>query len=143
GGPVAVGLADRIARLRRELDEEQADGRLVDRLEEIRLLQAEVNVKEGRFAAELALPEYRQAFAEYGLRATEARAAAARIRGRPPAVRGPLVAALDHWLDLERQAKAPEADWLARVLAEADPDDWRQRLRAARGRDDQEALEEL
>jgi tetratricopeptide (TPR) repeat protein/predicted Ser/Thr protein kinase len=142
-GPVDPGLAERVGDLLHKLDEEEADRRLVARLEEIRLLQAEVNVKEGRFAMELALPEYRRAFAGYGLRAMEAPAAAARIRGRPPAVRGALVAALDHWLALARQEKAPEAGWLGRVLAAADRDAWRQRLRVARGRKDRRALERL
>jgi tetratricopeptide (TPR) repeat protein len=143
GEPVEPGLAERVAALRYELDDEQADRVLVARLEEARLLQAEVNVKEGRFALELALPEYRQAFIDYGLRAMVAPAAAARIRGRPPAVRGALVAALDQWLDLARREKASEVGWLERVLAAADPDDWRRRLRAACGSKDRRALEKL
>src|SRR5207245_888569 len=44
-----------------------ADCRLVVRLEEIRLLQSDVRAKENHFAPERALPEYRQAFKEYGL----------------------------------------------------------------------------
>jgi tetratricopeptide (TPR) repeat protein/predicted Ser/Thr protein kinase len=142
-GPVDPGLGERVAALRRELNEEEADRLLVARLEEARLLQAGLNVKEARFALELALPEYRKAFADYGLRATEAPAASRRIRSRPRAVRGALVAALDDWLDLARQQKAPEAGWLRRVLAAADPDDWRQRLRVARGKKDLRALEGL
>ena len=76
------------------------------------------------------------AFDGYGLRpeATEPGEAADRVRSRPPEIRGPVVAALDHWLDLARHEKAPEADWLAGVLSAADPDDWRQRLRIAAGR---------
>jgi tetratricopeptide (TPR) repeat protein/serine/threonine protein kinase len=144
GGPVEPGLAERVVVLRRALDEEQADRQLAARLEEIRLLQAEVNVEEGRFARERALPEYRQAFAEYGLRpAAMAPADAVALLGRRPAVRDPVVAALDEWLDLARREKAAEVGWLERVLAVADPDDWRQRLRVARGRWDRQALEDL
>src|SRR5207249_4918216 len=44
-----------------------ADCRLVVRLEEIRLLQSDVRAKENHFAPERALPEYRQAFKDYGL----------------------------------------------------------------------------
>src|SRR5262249_48742292 len=60
-GPVEPGLAERVAALRSELDDEQAVRRLVAGLEQIRLLQAELNVKQGRFAVEEALPQYRKA----------------------------------------------------------------------------------
>jgi RNA polymerase sigma-70 factor (subfamily 1) len=69
--------------------------------------------------------------------------AAAQIRRRPATVRATLVAARDHWLILARHQKAAEADWLERVLSTADPDPWRQSGRAARGRDDRQALEKL
>jgi serine/threonine protein kinase/Flp pilus assembly protein TadD len=144
-GAAEPGLAQRVQCLLRELAEEEADRRLLARLEEIRLLQAEVNVKQDRFLLERALPEYQQAFKDYGLQ-MEARAppeAAALIRCRPPAVRGTLVATLDHWLDLARREKSSEANWLERVLSAADSDAWRQRLRAARGRRDRQALEQL
>jgi predicted Ser/Thr protein kinase/tetratricopeptide (TPR) repeat protein len=144
GGPVGPGLAERVGVLLHEMNEEEADRRLVARLEAVRLLGAEVNVKENLFAGERTLPEYRKVFADYGLRAEEASAeAAARIRRRPPGVRDPAIAALDHWLYLARKEKAREAFWLERVLAAADPNDWRQRLRAARGRRDRQALEDL
>jgi tetratricopeptide (TPR) repeat protein len=139
------GLTGRVQEVLRELAEEEADRRLVARLEEIRLLQADVNVKEDRFLLERALPEYRRAFADYGLQA-EARPpaeTAALLRGRPTAVRATLIAALDHWLDLARREKSSEADWLEQVLSAADPDPWRQRLRAARRRGDRNALEQL
>jgi tetratricopeptide (TPR) repeat protein/predicted Ser/Thr protein kinase len=144
GGPVAPGLGKRVANLLRDLDDEEADRRVVARLEEVRLLQAEVDARESRFTPERALPEYRQVFADYGLRVGgEPAEAAARIRRRPAGVQGPVVAALDDWLDLARPEKAAEASWLERVLAAADPDDWRQRMRAARGRRDRRALLEL
>jgi tetratricopeptide (TPR) repeat protein/predicted Ser/Thr protein kinase len=144
GGLVEPRLAEQIGILLREMNEEEADRRLVAHLEAVRLLQAEVNVKANLFARERALPEYRKVFADYGLRAGEApEEAAARIRRRPPGVRDPAVAALGQWLDLARREKAPEAGWLEQMLAAADPDDWRQRLRAARGRRDRQALEDL
>jgi tetratricopeptide (TPR) repeat protein/predicted Ser/Thr protein kinase len=143
GGPPAPGLAERIADLRRELDEEEADRRLVGRLEEIRLGVAEVN-EEGQFAGKRAWAQYRQAFADYGLRVgSDATEAAARIRGRPPTVRGPAVAALDVWLSRARREDPAEVGWLEEVLAAVDPDDWRQRVRAARVAGDQQALEKL
>jgi serine/threonine protein kinase/Flp pilus assembly protein TadD len=144
-GAADADLADRVRTLLRELADEVADAELVARLEELRLLQAEVNVKTEHFADESAIGDYRRAFAGYGLRAgaTAPEEAAARLRGRPPAVRATLVAALDHWLILARCDDSSEAGWLERVLSAADPDDWRQRLRAARRDRDGEALRRL
>ena len=138
-------LAVRVQGLLRELAEEEADVRLVARLEEIRLLQAEVNVKDDRFVRGTALPDYRRAFEDYGLRAeaTAPEGAAGLLRCRPAVVRGTLVAALDHWLILARQTQAPEAGWLERVIATADTDPWRQRVRAARERNERQVLEKL
>jgi serine/threonine protein kinase/Flp pilus assembly protein TadD len=144
-GPAEPALAGRVRALLRELAEEEADRRLIARIEAIRLLQAEVNVVENRFALERAIPEFRRAFGDYGLRAdalTPAEAVAL-LRRRPPPVRGTLVAALEHWLILAHQEKAPEINWLERVLSTADSDPWRQRVRAARGRRDRQALEQL
>src|SRR5262249_56747003 len=132
-GPVDPGLADQVGALLRELKEEQADRRVVARVEEVRLLQAAADVKKNRFALERALPEYREVFADYGLRAgsTEPAEAAARIRRRPAEVRDAVVAALDDWLALVRRENAAEASWLERVLAAADPDERRPRGRGA------------
>src|SRR5262249_31622158 len=103
-----------------------------------------INAQKNRFASEMAMPEFREAFADYGLRPDSTDLAAAdRLRGRPAAVRSQAVAALDHWLDLARLEKAPEADWLEQVLTAADADDWRQRLRVARRQQDTKPLEDL
>jgi serine/threonine protein kinase/Flp pilus assembly protein TadD len=133
------GCAER----RQSVHELLADLRLVGRLEELRLLQAEV--KEERFAWQRALSDYRQAFGDYGLRVETLapEEAAAALRHRSPAVRAILLAALDHWLILARFKKAPEAGWLGRVLTAADTDPWRKRVRAARARNDRRALERL
>jgi serine/threonine-protein kinase len=141
-GAADPALAQRAQGLLRDTSEEEAERRLVTRLEEMRLLQAEV--KDNHFDLERALPDYRQAFQEYDLGPDrEPGEAAARLLRRPERVRGTLLAALDHWLILARFKKAPEADWLSLVLAAADTDAWRQRMRAARERNDRAALEQL
>jgi serine/threonine protein kinase/Flp pilus assembly protein TadD len=142
-GGVEPELAERVRELQRSLAAEEADARLLARLEEIRFLQAEV--KDGHFVLESALPHYRQAFGSWGLRPAEMaeEEAAELVQSQPPAVRGILVAALDHWLILARHKKAPEAGWLAQVLSQGDPDPWRRRVRAARVRNDRKALEQL
>src|SRR5262249_22756141 len=112
--------------------------------EELRLLQAEVNPKENRFLLERALPDYREAFREYGLSADMAPSEAATVlQQRRPAVRATLVAALDHWLILARHGKAAASDWVEPVLPLADSDPWRRAVRAAREKNDREALEKL
>jgi serine/threonine protein kinase/Flp pilus assembly protein TadD len=138
-------LVARVQGLLGELAEDEADGRLLTRLEALRLLQAEVNVKDDAFVLERALPDYRQAFLEYGWRVggMAPREVAALLRRRPAAFGGTVFAAMDHWLILARHLKAPEATWLEQVLATADPDPWRQRVRLARARNDRRALEEL
>jgi tetratricopeptide (TPR) repeat protein len=144
-GGAAPAVAERVRDLLRELDDEEADSRLVALLQEVRLLQADVHVKENRFALERARPEYRRAFDRYGLRAgaTTPDEAATRLRRRPPPIRGIAVTALDHWLILARHEAVAEVDWLERVLSLADSDAWRQRLRAAQRTGDRRALEEL
>jgi serine/threonine protein kinase len=144
-GVAAPALAERVQRLLRELAEEETDSRLVADLAELRLRQAAVDGKEYSFHLKRSRPDYQQAFRNYGLRreTMTAEEAAARIQARPAPIRATLVAALDHWLILARYEKAPEADWLEQVLSKADPDSWRQRLRAARTQDDRKALEQL
>jgi tetratricopeptide (TPR) repeat protein len=137
-------LAEQVQSLLRELAEEEADGRLVHQLRELRLRQAGHNAKENRFLVSRSRPDYQQAFRSYGLRMQKPpEEAAARLQSRPAPVRATLVAALDHWLILARYEKAPEVDWLERVLSLADRDSWRQRLRAARTGNDRQALEKL
>jgi serine/threonine protein kinase/Flp pilus assembly protein TadD len=137
-GAAEPELAEQVQGLLRELT-------LVTDLEQTRLLQAEVHAKENRFFMERALPEYRQAFRNYGwhvemMTPTQAADGLCRL---PPTVRATLMAALDHWLILARYLKAEEATWLERVLSASDPDPWRQGMRAARLRDDRQALEKL
>ena len=125
------------------LAEEEADVRLVARLEAIRLRQADV--KDDRFVLARSRVEYQHAFRTYGLRvdATSPEQAAAVLRRRPPSVCSTLLAALDHWLILARFEKAPEVGWLKQVLAVADTDPWRQGVRAAREKNDRQEMEKL
>src|SRR5262249_3536496 len=75
----------------------------------IRLLQAEVNVQEDRFVLDSALPEYRRAFQDYGLRAetTAPDEAAALLRRPPPAGRGAAGAAPGPLAVLGRPPESP------------------------------------
>jgi tetratricopeptide (TPR) repeat protein len=133
-----------------DLDERVHDllsgGRLAARLEEIRLLQAaDVHAKENRFAQERAVPEYRQAFKEYGLEMSTVtpEEAAALLQGRSPAIHTASVVGLEDWLELTRQSNGMEVKWLEEVLSLADSDPWRKSLRGARIGRDRQALERL
>jgi serine/threonine protein kinase/tetratricopeptide (TPR) repeat protein len=122
------------------------DCRFVGRLEEIRLLQAaDVHAKENRFAQERAIPEYQQAFKEYGLdpSATPPAKAAEILNDRSPAVQAILLVALEDWLELARKDKGVEVKWLEEVLGLADSDPWRKRVRSARKRRERPTLEKL
>ncbi len=127
----------------RTLAEQEADRLLIARLETIRLRQA--NVNDDRFSIPQSRVEYEKAFGTYGLRtdATTPEQAAAALRRRPVSVRNTLLAALDHWSILAKAEKAPEARWLTQVLSLADPDPWRQGVRAAREKDDRQEMEKL
>src|SRR5262249_52884881 len=135
--PADDTLKTQVRRLRSELDEEQKDRKLIAALDEARLTQAATVVKESRFAEELAVPKFREAFSAYGMPAGEGEpaAAAARIRQRPAAIRESIIAALDEWETLASIAKLgiqePHREWLRAVLEAVEPADaWTRRVRA-------------
>jgi serine/threonine-protein kinase len=137
-GPADPALEEQVRQLRRELDAEEQDRRLLVALDEARLAQAENLAGQNRFALEQAVPKFREALRAYGLPPGEGEAAAAaeRIRSRPPAVRDAILAALDEWDDLAGNPQAgvaePHRDWLRAVLVAAEPQDgWARRFRAA------------
>jgi tetratricopeptide (TPR) repeat protein len=153
-GPADDTLKTQVRKLQAELDEEEKDRALIAALDEARLAQAATVAGESRFAAERAVPLFREAFRAYGLPGGEGKpaAAAARIRQRPAAVREAIVAALDEWDDLAGNPKfginEPHREWLRAVLEAAEPvDGWGRKLRAARREADpakrQAALEAL
>src|SRR5262249_20748710 len=101
-GAAEPGVAEQVRALLVELTEQEATGRLLARLEEIRFLQADVNLREDRFALEDTMPSYREAFWSYGLQAeiTTPADASALLQRQPALVQSIVAAALDHWLIL-------------------------------------------
>jgi len=129
------------AHLRSQLHDILADLDMVDRLETVRLGQAEV--KNGWWDLAGADPAYAAAFREYGIDAALLDAAAAAQRVRASAICEQLVAALDDWNFV---IPSGDAVWRGRVrsiAALADPDDWRNRFRDERIQRDRSALEDL
>jgi serine/threonine-protein kinase len=137
-GPADALLVAEVRRMEADLDQEEPDRRLMAALDQALLKQAET-VSTNRFATERALPVFRAALRAYGLPVGEGdpKAAAARIRSRPAAVREAIVTALDEWDELAGDPSLditePHRPWLQTVLAAAEPDSaWRRQVRAAR-----------
>jgi serine/threonine-protein kinase len=142
--PAGRELTGRVQTLAVELTADEQDRKLIERLEEVWLLRADIDTRSPGFALRRSLREYAPLFAGHGLRVSDADAdAAAWLLRRPQQTRERLIAGLDAWLGLARQLRAPEADWLFRVLQAADADGWRKQLRAAVARNDAHAVDRL
>jgi serine/threonine-protein kinase len=138
--------AERARVLLQVLEGEEADRRLLARVDEIQFVKVKVASHVFNFGLRGAVPQYAEAFEQYGLKAgaVPAEQAAARIGQRPPAVQTRIIWALDDWSSLLWEpGDADTARWVEAVLKAADPDPWRQRLRAARGHNDQRELQRL
>jgi serine/threonine-protein kinase len=136
-------LNQRIDALLRDLNDEEADRRLVRRLEDVRIFATSMGTLNAVLDSSRALPEYRSALRDYGITVgTPPRLVGARIRQRPDIVQARVLAALDDWLILV-PGEGKESAWLAAVLSEAGPDPWRQRLRVARRQGNRADLERL
>ncbi|HZU38869.1 MAG TPA: tetratricopeptide repeat protein, partial [Gemmataceae bacterium] len=153
-GPADPALAAQVEVLRDELAAEDRDRQFLAALESARSAPAEISDSlQNRFAAEKALPLFREAFRAYGLPAGEgpAETAAARLRARPPAVREEILAALDEWIALAEdprwKVQEPQLPWLRAVLTAAEPAGWEAQVRAAAAEHDlprrRSALEKL
>jgi tetratricopeptide (TPR) repeat protein len=118
--------------LRQRVRELQADVAMVAKLEEIRIRQTQV--KDNHFDNLSADSAYAQAFRDYGIdvEKLELAEAAERLRARPITVE--LAAGLDEWASV-RRGKGEEdkrsREHLIAVAQAVDPDEWRNRVRAA------------
>jgi serine/threonine-protein kinase len=111
------------------LDAAERDRKLLDRLVEIRIAEADDPFGSRTDA------DYAAAFREAGIdlaKLTPAEAAA-KIKARPPSVAPGLTAALDDWAATRRGRRkdAAGAGLLSRAAQFADPDPWRNELRTA------------
>ncbi len=111
-------------------------------LEEIRLPRAR-DGKEDDFDHGWADDSYANAFREYGIdvESLEPEEAAELVRGRPIWLE--LATAVDYWAGQRQKAKRPHWQRLIGLARIADPDEWRNQVREALERSDQEALRAL
>jgi serine/threonine protein kinase/tetratricopeptide (TPR) repeat protein len=129
-----IGAAD----LRRQLDRAAADLDLVDRLESIRLRRVTHNNELNNRNTER---DYAAALREGGLGEEGDDAQAVALRIRVSAICEQVVAALDDWAAITKDAKRQA--WLLEVARRADPDDWRDLFRDPKVWRDRAALKEL
>jgi serine/threonine-protein kinase len=139
-------LAERISRLRAEIDAEAKDQQMVARLDDILYHWSDIERGGARYATVDRLPEYAEAFRDYGLPPVELDAVEAGriISARPELVRDRLMEALYAWRGIRSgQASNAELAWLSAVLKELSPDAWHAAVAAAMEARDREALERL
>ena len=142
---VVVGkkeLRGRVAELLAELEADSRDPEMVRRLDEVRVLQDTAEQKHSVAEVNVA---FEAAFRDYGIDVSALDPDEAGRRLNQRAVRATLVAALDYWgqqclTDLQTDARGR---YLLAVAAAADPDPWRNRLRAALLKRDADALAAL
>ncbi len=127
--------------LREEVDELGKDLEMARRLQEARLRLADI--KDGHDDWEASSKACAEAFAWYGLDVDnlDPQEAGERIRAR--SISRELAAALDDWANLRRNAGLRGWRHLLAISRLADPDPWRDRLRAGLEGKDPRALKEL
>jgi tetratricopeptide (TPR) repeat protein len=142
-------VADQLPAIRAEASAGARDRSMVDRLEAARELRAvltdedldRTNPKAVIVFGHAAAEGYAAAFRDYGIDVLTLEPEEAARRIREQAIRVPMALALDDWLALE--FGTPEARRLFQVSSAADPDPFRNRLRAAVAGEDHAALRQL
>lgn len=125
-------LLRRVGDLGDRIRAEDADGRLLDSLEAVRLERGKVNPRLNQFASGRTRPLYTKAFAAYGLDVgtSEVPQAVTKIRSRPAHVVEACVFALENWRSLYKSDVPPRL-WIDAVLDGIDDNAWRRAVRQA------------
>jgi tetratricopeptide (TPR) repeat protein/serine/threonine protein kinase len=125
-----------------ELQGEERDRRMLAQLEEVALSMTAVRDEDPR-QLDGFFRAFAAAFQDYGVdvEVLPDEQAARRLRGRP--IRVELAAALDSWARLERQRDGDRGTRLQALACAVDPDEWRNRVRAAQVASDRKLLTEL
>jgi serine/threonine-protein kinase len=117
--------------LQKLLDAEDKNQQLLARLENARLVAAELDPLTGLFAEDRILPRYRAAFGDYGWKIgkQDVKSLAVSINQLPVQVREPVLAALDQWSLVGRRNLDPDQTWVSNLLEAADPKGWNAQVR--------------
>jgi Flp pilus assembly protein TadD len=134
-GGAGESLRERVGQAQRDLD-------LAVRLEEVRIQKVTPNQK-GDWDSAGAEQAYRDTFRAWGLdvQGLEADEMARRVMGS--AIREQLIAALDDWVSLKSALKVEGRERLLVIAQQADENELRRRIRAAREQKDRAELESL
>ncbi len=134
---VETGLAEpadiqRLEALRHRIETDDADARLLGRLDQIRLERNELPPQGNRSIGFQTGPMCRKAFSIYGLEIpeTDPQAAVEKLRSRPARVAEACVLPLECWR-LLLPPNAPESPWIDTVLEQIDDNAWRRKTRQA------------
>jgi serine/threonine-protein kinase len=133
-------LEERVGILRAELDADDQDRRLVDRLDVIRLKKSDMQLN-GQFEFGRAASDYAKAFRDHGMDLDTMPAEKIAERIRKSAAKDLLVATLEEWANLTGSFEAG-AKQLA-IAGMADPSLWRVRFHAALRANNLKAIQEL
>jgi eukaryotic-like serine/threonine-protein kinase len=144
-GPADAALAEQVQGLLTELDADEKDRQLLTALDAIHLMQYDIE------SFERVLLRFREAFRAFGMPAGEGKAtdAAEYLAKRPVPVREAVLGALDEWISQAENhpMNEPHLEWLRAVVAVAEPEGWRKKVRDAAAEKDLEkrraALEKL
>jgi tetratricopeptide (TPR) repeat protein len=137
-----TALAQEVQQSRAELEADAKDHQLVTAFEKVRFKLSEFD---RRYVESGAYQDVRGALAQWGLPLTEVPTARATslVQQRPRGMQDRLVAILHSCLSRAPRAEQKPRAWLWEVLAAADPDPWRQRVRQAVADADRGLLEKL
>jgi tetratricopeptide (TPR) repeat protein len=140
-------LSRQLRELREFIQAEEKDRRMVVRLDEILYRWSDIEPGSAGYATVDRLPEYEQAFRDYGIPpVTMTPVAASRlIAERPVVVRDRLLAALYAWHMIRggQPDNSQELVWLGELLAALRPDPWQAKVVSAAAARDRAALEAL
>jgi tetratricopeptide (TPR) repeat protein len=136
----------RLANLKERLAAEARDQGFIASFEDIRLrVQTQFDNDATAFSTAAAFPAIRESLRRYGIEmgATAPEEVAARVQGRPEAVRRELIAALVECSHFVTREETRTRQWLLDTLAAADDDSWRVRVRQAYLDRDYKVVEQL
>jgi tetratricopeptide (TPR) repeat protein/tRNA A-37 threonylcarbamoyl transferase component Bud32 len=138
-------LVQRVRQVKAELGADEKDRKILAAFDRVREEQSQIDPSGRNLNLAAAHPRLMQALAEYGLApgALPAEQAAALLRQRPREVQEQLMGLLQECWYWAPPKEAEAESWLAALLAQADGDPWRQKVRQVAAHQQWQALDKL